>query len=334
MPDSVSVIICLYNPGDFLSRQIRALQAQEVPADLQWEVIYVDNTPEGKHKKTIQDAANGLATIRCLHEPIPGKSRANNLAIGVAQGKALIFTDEDVLPRKGWVHAMSRPILTGDADVVTADIKIPEELQRPWMGSIHKSIFMDRLRRDVLLKAVLGSNAAIQRNILLSVGGYDPELGPGRLGAGEDSLLGFQLQRLGCRFIFAGEEATVLHCIRIERFKREAFIRYAKAAACSDAYIQYHWNHKYEQLAWLKALKSVIGLGWVRATRWKYKCLEGILPHEHYQITKIWYFRQFNKEQRRQHNYVEPACIKVRGELPVIGHKRTRGQSIEGKMQA
>jgi len=328
MRESVSIIICLFEPGDFLARQIKALQAQQAPPELQWEVLYVDNTAQGKHKKTIIEASTEKVSIKYLHEPNPGKCRANNLAIGVAKGEVLLFTDEDVLPGKGWVHAMSWPILNGDADVVNADIELPEELRRPWMGPIHKTIFMDRLGKDALLKAVLGSNAAIKRDILLSIGGYDPELGPGRLGAGEDSLLGFQLQRLACRFFFAGEEATVLHCVSKERFKRETFIRYAKLAACSDAYIKYHWNHKSEHLAWLKALKSLIGLWWVRATR-KYKCSEGILPNEHYQISRIWYLRQFNKEQRRQHNYLEPGCIKVHGELPQLGYKET-----EGTMQA
>lgn len=316
MRESVSIIICLFNPGDFLARQIQALKEQEIPSNLQWEIIYVDNTPEGKYKKTILEAQTGLPNIQYLHEPIPGKSKASNLAISMAQGDVVLFTDDDVLPGKSWVQSMSQPIINGDADVVNADIRIPKELKRPWMGPIHKTIFMDRLGKDVLSKVVTGANVAIKKDVLLAVRGFDPELGPGRLGAGEDSLLGFQLQCLGCRFIVAGEEATVVHFFSTGRFKRSAFIRYAKAAACSNAYIQYHWYHKSVKFAFVRCCKSYIGLWWVRATRWKYRCIEGILPHEHYQITKIWYYWQFNKEQRRIQNYSKLSCLKVRGELP------------------
>jgi glycosyltransferase involved in cell wall biosynthesis len=257
--------------------------------------------------------------IRYLHEPIQGKCRAINRAIGAARGDVILFTDDDVLPGKDWVKVMSLPILTGNADVVTADIEIPEELRRPWMGPIDKAIFMDRLGEDVLLQAVLGANSAVKKDILLQLGGLDPELGPGRLGAGEDSLLGRKLQRLGCKFFFAGREATVLHCFKKERLKRDAFIKYAKATASSTAYIRYHWDHESVRFAWAKALKSYVGLWWVRATRWNYRCAEGVLPHEHYQISRIWYFLQFNKEQRREWNYGEQGCLKVRGEMPQIG---------------
>lgn len=326
MKEDVSIIISIFEPGDFLVRQIRALQAQQVPLGLKWEIIYVDNTPQGKYRRVIlEESSIEKANIKYLHEPIPGKCRAINLAIGVAQGKAVLFTDDDVLPGKNWVQAMSCPILNGEADVVTADIRIPEELKQPWMGGIDKTIFMDALGKNVLLRACLGANSAVKKDALLSVGGFDPELGPGKLGAGEDSLLGFQLQCLGYRFIFAGEEATVLHYIKKERFKREAFIRYAKLAACSSAYIDYHFNNKYDRFVFFKAIKSFIGLLYVRATL-KYKCIEGILPEEHYQITKMWYNLQFNKEQYRERNYVEPDCTKVRGELPQVGYKKGDGR--------
>ena len=316
---NVSVIITLFDPGDFLEQQIVALKEQDIPSGFQWEVLYVDNTLSGRHKETVINASSDQCAIRYLHEPTPGKCSAVNRGIIAAQGDVLLFTDDDVLPKSSWVKSMSAPILNGEAEVVVGDIEIHDELKRPWMGLIHKTIFMDRLGRDILLDGIHGANAAVKKEFLLSVGGLDPELGPGRLGAGEDSLLGLQLKRLGCRFLLAGEQATVLHCFNKERLKRNSFIQYAKAAARSDAYIRYHWNHEDEKFPWIKALKSYIGLCWVRAKMHKFIVADGILPHEHYQISRIWYFLQFGKEKRRMRNYADQSCRKVGGDLSIIG---------------
>jgi glycosyltransferase involved in cell wall biosynthesis len=95
----VSVIICCYNSASRLPETLRYLSLQKVPANIEWEVVIVnnastDNTVEiaaiewKKHEKT------GVH-LRIIDQNIPGLSFAREKGVEESNYEYLIFCDDD-----------------------------------------------------------------------------------------------------------------------------------------------------------------------------------------------------------------------------------------------
>ena len=117
--------------------------------------------------------------VRPLRADVPALSGAKNLAIAVARGEILAFTDDDCYPRPDYLLALAGVfeahdvgILGGrvvrhdptDANVSIRDVDTPASIEpgtfvRP--GTVH------------------GANLAVRREVLAAIGGLDPLLGPG-----------------------------------------------------------------------------------------------------------------------------------------------------------
>jgi glycosyltransferase involved in cell wall biosynthesis len=80
------------------------MRSLEVSADLQWELLIVNNNSTDNTDEIIARHAEGLP-IRRLFEPKAGKSHAANLGIQHARGELILCTDDDVLVSPGWLAA-------------------------------------------------------------------------------------------------------------------------------------------------------------------------------------------------------------------------------------
>jgi len=74
---------------------------------LPWELLVVDN---GSSSETagVLTRFEGILPIKALTEPKPGKSRAINRALEVAEGSLILFTDDDVTVSVGWMTQLHR----------------------------------------------------------------------------------------------------------------------------------------------------------------------------------------------------------------------------------
>jgi glycosyltransferase involved in cell wall biosynthesis len=103
--NGVSIIVCCYNSSTKILSTLNHLFKQEVPSDIPWEIILIDNastddtytiaeTAFKKHRSLIN------AELILLSEPKPGKSEA--LATGMEQAKYsyLVICDDD-----NWLQA-------------------------------------------------------------------------------------------------------------------------------------------------------------------------------------------------------------------------------------
>src|SRR5204863_214197 len=130
----------------------------------------------------------------------------------------------------------------GSAHCLQGSSRIPSGLWRPWMDELRVYLgstdYLDLTRPVPLITA----DAAFRREVLEKVPAFDEELGPGRLGYGEDSLFGEQLRRCGFRIEYAND-VVVEHHFSPDRLSRENWKRVAVAAGRSRAYVAYHWEH-------------------------------------------------------------------------------------------
>lgn len=100
----LSVIVPTHNRATTLKATLEAMSTLDSRA-LSWELIVVDNASSDSTGEVIEAFTSRLPIVH-LREPVPGKNRANNLAIGHARGEILVFTDDDVTPSADWLNAI------------------------------------------------------------------------------------------------------------------------------------------------------------------------------------------------------------------------------------
>jgi len=196
----VSVIVAVNNAKRTLGRQLSALALQE--SDYQFQTIVVLNRCTDR---TI-DVASTFASKLNL-DIIEANERisiayARNAGAAASLGKNLIFCDGDGQAEVCWVKEMSLPLISGDAQLVGANIRLNKELIPSWMykkyyeslGGPELQWYLDAFRYPS------GVSLGITRQAFQSVGGFDEKF----IGAGgEDIDLTIRLLRNGFKVVEA-----------------------------------------------------------------------------------------------------------------------------------
>ena len=200
----VSIIICSRNRVNDLRETLNALSKLTVPADITCELIVVDNASEDETASFVRAFKPANMSQRYLFEPRKGQNYGYNTALAAATGDVLLFTDDDVRPEGNWIEGMCRPILSGEYDVVAGGVRIAPHLMRPWMELPHRTWLASTewLAQDGH-EGMVGANMAISKRVLERVPEFDPELGPGTLGFGGETLFYLQLKEAGYRRLAA-----------------------------------------------------------------------------------------------------------------------------------
>jgi hypothetical protein len=89
----------------------------------------------------------------------------------------------------------------------------------------------------------VGANMAIGQHAFEVIPAFDPELGAGQLGMGEETLFAWQMREAGFR-IEAAFDVVVEHHPDPSRLTRDAWKAAADNAGRSEAYRSYHWEHR------------------------------------------------------------------------------------------
>jgi glycosyltransferase involved in cell wall biosynthesis len=100
----ITVAICTFNRAESLRRTLDSLIAAQVPSDIAWEIVIVNNNSSDHTDDVIAEYADRLPVRRVL-EPRTGKSNALNRAIDVARGDYILWTDDDVVVDASWLMA-------------------------------------------------------------------------------------------------------------------------------------------------------------------------------------------------------------------------------------
>jgi glycosyltransferase involved in cell wall biosynthesis len=99
-----TVAICTFNRAESLRRTLDSLTAMQVPSDIAWEIVIVNNNSSDHTDNVISEYAD-RCPVRRVFEPRTGKSNALNRAIDVARGDYILWTDDDVVVHAGWLTA-------------------------------------------------------------------------------------------------------------------------------------------------------------------------------------------------------------------------------------
>jgi GT2 family glycosyltransferase len=260
---SVSIVLCTAGRSADLAKTLEALGRIERPSALDVELVVVDNSGGMDAAGVVAGADLGGIRGRTVAEPARGLSRARNRGVAESKGRAILFIDDDVRPQGSWLSGMASPILSGAADAVAGAVRLAPHLLRPWMTDRHRAWLASTERLDFQnVRNLIGANMAVSRAVFERVPGFDPELGAGALGFGEESLFARELVDAGFRLTGA-PDAVVEHHFDPSRLSRESWLDSARRRGEKEAYIAHHWDGRSTDGAamarWLAAARLLYG---------------------------------------------------------------------------
>jgi glycosyltransferase involved in cell wall biosynthesis len=197
----LSVIIPAYNASKRISFCVESLLTQKTSR--KYEVIVVDDgSTDG-----IDKVLSRYPVVRLLKQKNSGPGTARNLGVKEAQGKIVLFTDDDCIAEEDWIDRMAEAFddrevvgvkgtyLTRQEEPVARFVQIEYE-EKYDVLSKHKSIdFIDTY------------SAGFRRKTFLEAGGYHRRF---RTASVEDQEFSFRLARRGYKMLFV-PEAKVWH---------------------------------------------------------------------------------------------------------------------------
>lgn len=240
--NSISIILCTCNRPAGLAESLAGLAKLRLKPEWQAELVVVDNAPAETTAAVVRAAKIPNCEVVYVAEPKKGKSNALNTGLARARGEIILFTDDDVIVPPEWAEQMLAVFDRGNCDAVVGHIVLAPEMQRPWLTPLQKWWLAAPETQSEENPELIGANMGFRRGVLRLVPGYDPELGPGSLGRGEESLFSAQLVEAGFKIAFA-KDAVVVHNPGTARLQRAEWLAMARKLGQQEAYLDYHWRH-------------------------------------------------------------------------------------------
>ncbi len=228
----VSVIIATRNRAGLLQETLGYLAGQEV-GGLAWEVIVVDNGSADDTPAVLRSAAGGLPLV-ALHEARAGKNRAMNRALEAARGRLLIFSDDDVIPDRGWVAAMAAAAgrwsdcgIFGGPVTLAFPAGTPGWLEECAARDANLPVYLHAQAEGPIADAPFGPNYAVRRALLEGLR-FDESIGPTAGAAyamGSETELLFRLmKRQGVKAVYV-PAAAVRHVVQAAQLTAGSLLR-------------------------------------------------------------------------------------------------------------
>jgi GT2 family glycosyltransferase len=252
-PGALTVAICTRERPDLLRS---CLERVCTAAGDNYPVVVVDNAPRGVGTEQVvtEFAARGF-DIRRIVEPLPGLSRARNRALAEIDTEYVAFTDDDALADRAWPRELHRGFSIGRSVAVVTGIVPPAQIETETQALFERKIYKwsnkleartTRLDQDGGPNAFptstgdlgTGANFAVDRRVVLDLGGFDEALGAGSLSrGGEDTEMFVRVLRAGYELRFQ-PAAIVWHLHAVDpRELRKIVFGYGKgmsALTCSE----------------------------------------------------------------------------------------------------
>lgn len=243
-----SVVVCTYNRCDSLAETLQAIAALQVPADWRWELVVVDNNSRDATRATVERfiAAHPALQVRYEFEPAQGLSNARNRGIEVAQGRHLVFTDDDVLPAPDWLQRLVEAMRAHGAAAAGGYIA-PLWLAEPPSWLTERFYGFLALRTDAEGPRVVseaeempfGASLAFERAVFERIGRFDPHLGRkgNVLAGGEEIDVLMRIVAGGGQVLYV-PQARVRHKVEAFRLHKRYFRRWRYDCSRAEAV---HW---------------------------------------------------------------------------------------------
>jgi GT2 family glycosyltransferase len=213
----LTVVICTRRRAAGLARALSALADQ---TDQDFDVLVVDNAPEGDAEARAAVDRADLPRCRYVHEPRPGLSHARNRGMAKVQTELVAWLDDDEVSDPTWVYWIKQGFDHPSRPDAVCGLMLPAELEteaqvrfEQW-GGFNKGRGLDpvvlRARTDTVRSPLYprpsfgaGGNMAFRTAALRAVGEFDPCLGAGTVThSGEETKAFADLLRAGSAILY------------------------------------------------------------------------------------------------------------------------------------
>lgn len=306
-----SIIIVTRNRAPDLAKTLGAFRALEIPDGLTAELHVVDNGSTDDTRQVATSCRLDKLPLRYTYEKLPGKSNGQNLGLALSTGDWVLFTDDDVRPPQDWLPRMCEPLVSQGACAVAGGLHFAPHLVRSWMQPLHRSwLASSEWIQPEAPQSLVGANMAFSRVVLQKVPGFDPELGPGALGFGDDHLFASQLLEAG--FPIVNRLAvSVEHHFAPSRLQRRAWLDAAYRRGKCHAYRGYHWEHWTTRLVWPRLMRAWLRLSTYRLAAKRSYLSEGCDPCELMLVFDYSLAQALLREKRRPRCYHRHGLVKL-----------------------
>ncbi len=245
----ISLIIPTYNRAGVLKR---ALNSAMSLAFQPYEIVVVDNGSTDTTPAVVKDLQETSArrTLKYVREERIGLHNARHAGVWASEGKLLVFTDDDATFAPGWLRAYA-DAFDAHPEMVAAGGPVRPVWEAPppkWLlqfmddaktfGILSLMEPHDSFRLDPI-GMIFGVNMAIRRDVLLELGGFNPDsFGDAWLGDGETGLV-YKIWEHKMMIGYV-PEALVYHHIPPERMTVEYLRRRAANQGVCDLYSEFH----------------------------------------------------------------------------------------------
>ena len=217
----ISAIVCTHNRADYLEKALASLTSQSLPPG-DFEVLVVDNASSDGTAEVARHYAAHVPNLHYLREERLGLSLARNTGADAARAPYLAYIDDDARAAPDWLERLlvafgrttPSPACIGGRVWLDWDGAAPH-----WLPPRYYSIYtyVDHGDEDRPLgerEYLVGANMAFRRDVLLDLGGFDPNLGRkgSLLLSGEESEVVGKVRGRGLGVFYAGS-AAVWHAV-------------------------------------------------------------------------------------------------------------------------
>ncbi len=212
----VSVVVCTRNRGDNVVHTARAVLASDYP---HLELLIMDQSDDAATRAALSPLIAQERRLRYFKLDLPGKPRALNRAHQEALGRYLALTDDDCEPEPGWIHALvaafqSDPrigCLFGEVAAGPHDSTRGRVYDNQIAASHSIAGLREFWKMPGMVDFGLGANMAVRADVLTTLHGWDPCIGPGaKFGSGDYHDLTVRILLAGYTVHFCAE-ARVTH---------------------------------------------------------------------------------------------------------------------------
>jgi glycosyltransferase involved in cell wall biosynthesis len=190
-----SVIITTFNRANIIPVCLDSLVNQNYPKD-DYEIIIVNNNSSDNTEEVVEKYIERFpdVNIKYYFIPRPGQVYARQIGILAAKNEILSFTDDDGILCPDWLSEIKNVFQKNDkAAGVAGKIEIKwDETPPEWIYEYEKQLgkldYGDEIKYETGMYMNAG-NLSIKKDILIEVGGFNPEMvGEWLLGDGESGL--------------------------------------------------------------------------------------------------------------------------------------------------
>jgi glucosyl-dolichyl phosphate glucuronosyltransferase len=228
MRKSFSIIVATKNRAPMIQGLLDSMKKVAGLDRIRPQIIVGDNnSQDGTWEFLQRTAKNFPLPITLLKVKRPGKSAVLNDAVRAADGRILVFLDDDVTPDRRWLEASEKFFSQKTYQVGQGRIR----LQSPDANDPQVQQLIQRFRTIPYVEydkstdrvhSLTGANFAVLRDALERVGPFDERLGPGASGTSEDIELARRFTRAGIGIGYM-REAIAYHRVDRSRLTEEYF---------------------------------------------------------------------------------------------------------------